>query len=165
MFIPIYSPIKHNHCSRKVWNMRVSYQGSMHCVYMQDTLFKVLWRILYSLTLKLKVKIHRNIILCVGWHGCVACDIQLWRLSCVFHVSSLGCYVSFHWYPSSQIVNSFALFFFYIFHIVYRDVIVTKLDQQNAHTLRQTYISRLYRAPWWWIPCDPKHVGAIFDIF
>ena len=22
----------------------------------------------------------------------------------------------------------------------------------------------LYRAPWWWIPCDPKHVGANADI-
>jgi hypothetical protein len=43
--------------------------------------------------------------------GCVACDIQLRRLSSVFRVNSLGCYVSFHWQPSSQMGNSFALFF------------------------------------------------------
>jgi len=22
----------------------------------------------------------------------------------------------------------------------------------------------LYEAPWWWIPCDPKHVRAILNI-
>jgi len=34
-------------------------------------------------------------------------------------------------------------FFFYIFAFVHCDIIVTKLDQQNAHTLRQAYVSRL----------------------
>jgi hypothetical protein len=81
----------------------------------------------------------------VCWlYRCVACDIQLWRLSSVFHVSSLGSYVSFHWYPSSQTVNSFALFFFFFFHFVHCDIIFTKLVQQNAHTLRQAYVSGLY---------------------
>ena len=23
----------------------------------------------------------------------------------------------------------------------------------------------LYKAPWWWISCDPKYVGAILNIF
>ena len=22
----------------------------------------------------------------------------------------------------------------------------------------------LYKAPWWWILCDPKHVGALLNI-
>jgi len=26
------------------------------------------------------------------------------------------------------------------------------------------FIQALYKAPWWWILCDPKHVGALLNI-
>jgi len=28
----------------------------------------------------------------------------------------------------------------------------------------RNFTEALYRAPWFWIPCDPKHVGAILNI-
>jgi len=34
-----------------------------------------------------------------------------------------------------------------------------------AITHHCNFSQALYKAPWWWIPCDPKHVGAILNTF
>ena len=43
----------------------------------------------------------------------------------------------------------------------------TDLVHVNGHdrTILVIFSQALYEAPWWWILCDPKHVGALLNIF
>jgi len=42
----------------------------------------------------------------------------------------------------------------------------TDLVHINGHdrTILVIFSQALYKAPWWWILCDPKHVGALLNI-
>jgi len=40
------------------------------------------------------------------------------------------------------------------------------LAHVNGHdrNILLIFSQALYKAPWWWILCDPKHVGALLNI-
>ena len=42
----------------------------------------------------------------------------------------------------------------------------TNLVHVNGHDriILVSFSQALYKAPWWWILCDPKHVGALLNI-
>jgi len=46
----------------------------------------------------------------------------------------------------------------------YKNDSIVSVDMDKVGIMAAYFSQALYKAPWWWILCDPKHVGALLNI-